>query len=103
MPAPGAWGADTLGASDAAVHRGPGSAAWPLLGSIISDDSSTASNADAGTPFSCEIIVAYGSLFQPASSVPVKNQFDPLSATIRPYCLKALSTTCDGALKPEMS
>jgi len=39
------------------VQLGPGCPACPLLGSSISDDSSTASNADAGTVFSCETIV----------------------------------------------
>jgi hypothetical protein len=42
-----------------AVGVGPGAAprAWPELASTISDDSSTASNCDAGTLLSCWITV----------------------------------------------
>ena len=58
--------------------------AWSELALTIRDDSSTASKAEAGTPFSCEIIVSYWGAAQPGSSVPWKNQLDPLSATIMP-------------------
>src|SRR5205814_10328231 len=81
---PAACGAATLGVRSVDVHGGPGCAAWPLSGSIIRDDSSTASNAEAGIVFSCDTMVAYGSTSQPASIVPWKYQFDPLSATIMP-------------------
>ena len=50
----------------------------------MSDDSSIASNALAGMVFSSAIICGYGPASQPASSVPWKNQLEPLSATMRP-------------------
>src|SRR5437773_1138390 len=54
------------------------------FGSTMSDDSSIASNALAGIVFSSAIICGYGPVSQPASSVPWKNQLEPLSATMRP-------------------
>jgi len=54
--------------------------AAPELGSTISEDSSTASNCEAGTVFSSLRRLSG----QDASSVPLKNQLLPLSARIRP-------------------
>src|SRR2546422_9272710 len=56
----------------------------PELGSTIRLDSSTASKALAGIFLRSLIIAGYGPESQPASSVPWKNQLDPLSATMRP-------------------
>src|SRR5271157_3270226 len=63
--------------------------ACPELGSTISDDSSTASNALAGTVFSSST----RERGQVSSAVPPKYQLDPLSARIKPYCCMARSTT----------
>ena len=68
----------------------PSCRACPELGSTINDDSSTASNALAGTVLSSSTR-ARGQL---SSAVPPKYQLDPLSARIRPYCCMARSTTC---------
>ena len=63
---------------------GVGTPASAEFGSTMSDDSSIASNALAGIVFSSAIICGYGPVSQPASSVPWKNQLEPLSATMRP-------------------
>ena len=63
--------------------------AWPELGSIIRDDSSTASKALAGTVFSSAI----SEEGQAVSAVPPKYQFEPLSATMSPKCCIARRTT----------
>src|SRR5438128_9409572 len=60
------------------------------LGSIISDDSSTASNCAAGTVFNSVSRLSG----QAASCVPLKNQLLPLSARIRPECCIARRMTC---------
>src|SRR5205823_6803849 len=52
----------------------------PELGSAMSDDSSIASNADAGMVFSSSSM----SVDHPFSAVPWKYQSEPLSATIIP-------------------
>ena len=57
-----------------------GQAAWPEFGSTMQEDSSTASNAEAGTDFSS----SSRAFFHRRSSVPWKYQFEPLSARIRP-------------------
>src|ERR1700733_10604396 len=93
------WQKEKMPPSDA-TRRYPGSEeqcgappswrACPELGSIINDDSSTASNALAGTSLSSSTR-AIGQL---SSAVPPKYQLDPLSARISPYCCMARSTTC---------
>ncbi len=65
----------------------------------MSDDSSTASNALAGTPFS--------SLMSPSGqallALPWKNQSEPLSASIRPYVFIAARTTFVSARRPAVA
>src|SRR3989442_12090010 len=65
-----------------------GQLVWAEPASTMQADSSTASNADAGTVFSWSKIW----FVQRLSSVPWKNQFEPLSARIRPYRFIAGST-----------
>src|SRR5580693_1433379 len=74
---------------DPQLTAAPSCRACPELGSIIRDDSSTASNALAGTCLSS----LTRSAGQPPSAVPPKYQLDPLSARIKPYCCMARSTT----------
>ena len=72
-----------LGFGFAGAGAGAGAAAcfaFPEFGLIISDEASTASNALAGIDFSSSSM----SVDHPFSAVPVKNQSDPLSATIIP-------------------
>src|SRR5271168_389048 len=73
--------------------------ACPEFGSIMSDDSSTASNALAGTVLSSST----RDRGQLSSAVPPKYQLEPLSARISPYCCMARSTTWAWAEYPEMS
>src|ERR1700722_6264180 len=67
----------------------PGCRACPELGSIIKDDSSTASNALAGTDLSSSTR-GQGKF---SSAVPPNDQLEPLSARISPYCCMARRTT----------
>src|SRR5207248_168180 len=67
--------------------------------SSISDDSSIASNCEAGIVFSSLSRLSG----QAASSVPLKNQLLPLSARIIPKCCIASRMTWAWALKCEMS
>src|SRR2546426_4682826 len=85
------------------VDGGVGTPAWAEFGSTINPDSSMASKALAGTVLSWDTMVGYAPEFQPASSVPVKNQLDPLSATMSPKCFIAVSTTLASAPNVEMS
>ena len=62
----------------ATVDGTPSWRAWPEFGSIISADSSTASNALAGTVLSSSI----SEIGQLSSAVPPKYQLEPLSARI---------------------
>jgi len=71
----------------------------PEFDEIISDDSSTASNARAGTVLSSSSI----DVFHPFSALPWKYQFEPLSATISPYFFIARKTVCVSGRKCEMS
>ena len=66
---------------------------------MISEDSSTASNALAGTCLS-SLTRAIGQFW---SAVPPKYQLEPLSARISPYCCMARSTTWACGEYPEMS
>ena len=75
--------------SDPQLTAAPSCRAWPELGSIMSPDSSTASNALAGTCLSSST----SALGQLPSAVPPKYQLEPLSARIRPYCCMARRTT----------
>src|SRR5437773_4418989 len=63
---------------------GVGTPASAEFGSTMSDDSSIAAKALAGIVFNSAISCGYGPVSQPASSVPWKNQLEPLSATMRP-------------------
>ena len=74
---------------DPQLTETPSCRACPELGSIMSPDSSTASNALAGTCLS-SLTSALGQL---SSAVPPKYQLEPLSARISPYCCMARSTT----------
>ncbi len=75
--------------ADPQLTAAPSWRACPELGSIIKDDSSTASNALAGTCLNSSTS-ARGQL---SSAVPPKYQLEPLSARISPYCCMARSTT----------
>jgi hypothetical protein len=65
----------------------------------MSDDSSTASKALAGTSLS-SLMSALG---HAGSAVPPKYQFEPLSARIKPYCCMARRTTWAWGENVEMS
>src|SRR5581483_2260364 len=71
----------------------------PEFGSATSDEVSRASKAPAGIVFSS----SRRPVSQPGSDVPVKYQFEPLSATIRPWRCMARSTTWVSGRKCEMS
>src|ERR1700722_4128714 len=75
---------------DPQLTAAPSCRACPECGSTMRDDSSTASNALAGTCLS-SLTSAIG---QFSSAVPPKYQLEPLSARISPYCCMARSTTC---------
>ena len=64
--------------------------ACPESGSTMRPDSSTASNALAGTCLSSST----SPIGQLGSAVPPKYQLEPLSARINPYCCMARRTTC---------
>src|SRR2546427_10568206 len=86
IPPPGAVQETVADASPAIATGAPGAAGGAVgvvaaeFGSTISDDSSMASNWEAGTVFS-SLSRLFGQL---ASSVPLKNQLLPLSARINP-------------------
>ena len=82
------WGAGTAVVVGAGAGEAPPRTA-PLFGSTISDDWSMASNAPACSALSS--LRTWDS--QPGSAAPVKYQFDPLSARISPWVLKASRIT----------
>src|SRR5262249_25257862 len=69
--------------------------ACPEFGSIISDDTSTASRSDPTTRRRSERLV----LFQRSSGAPLMNQAEPLSAIIMPYFFSARRMTCTSGEK----
>ncbi len=71
------------------MTEAPSWRAWPELGSTMSDDSSTASKALAGTVLSSST----RPIGQLGSAVPPKYQLEPLSARINPYCCMACRIT----------
>ena len=77
----------------------PGCFAWPESGSIISEDTSTASKAEPKTFRRVLRLV----LFQRGSGSPEMNHAEPLSLSIIPYFFSARRITCTSAGKPEMS
>src|SRR6266545_4595500 len=78
---------------------GYGQLAWALSGSTVQDETSTASNADAGTVFSW----SSRAFRHRRSRVPWKYQSEPLSARIAPYRFMARSTTRAMGLNPDRS
>src|SRR6266508_448851 len=80
-------------------QEGYGQLAWALSGSTVQDETSTASNADAGTDFSW----SSRAFRHRRSRVPWKYQSEPLSARISPYRFIARSTTRALGLNPDRS
>lgn len=93
----GAGNGDSRGGTYGARCRGAfGERTAAESGDTISDDSSTASKALAGTAFSW----SSSPVGQLLSALPWKNQSEPLSASSRPYVFIAASTVRVSARSP---